>query len=223
MESLADRIKDLVNKQFPHRGGRRQAAEKIGITPGQLSLFSTGKQAPGRENIEKIAAYFGVTVDYLLTGQSPLLPKLPKPEPKRTLDLDVQGVVSAGGGIDDPAEPGEVIEVDRRICSDETAVAYRVRGDSMLDASIEHGDYLLVRPAENIAVGEIVVVYVPDMGTLVKLKQHVNYSSINHYRTTEPIPRTPQCREYGLYVGVVRKFPPDLPKGKAAKKSKGKR
>lgn len=43
-----------------------QLGNAIGVSKMAISYFEKGKKSPGRESLEKIADYFGVTTDYLL-------------------------------------------------------------------------------------------------------------------------------------------------------------
>lgn len=112
------------------------------------------------------------------------------------------GVVSAGDGAGEEYPPGTLLSVPK-LCPPGT-VAYRVKGDSMADHHIIDGDYVLVRPHPDGAVGEVVVVWVPDCGTVVKLKRKKHYASANDAKPRNPIP-CDGCKEYGVLVGVIRK------------------
>lgn len=46
-------------------------AKKIGLGRSTLSDWKTGKHVPNKDNLKKIADFFGVTVDYLMTGEAP--------------------------------------------------------------------------------------------------------------------------------------------------------
>lgn len=43
-------------------------SKEIGITQTTLSNWKSGRSTPNVQNLQKIADYFGVTVDYLMTG-----------------------------------------------------------------------------------------------------------------------------------------------------------
>lgn len=52
-------------------------AKDAGIGRSTLSDWKTGKHIPNRENMKKIADFFHVSIDYLMTGE---IPSLQKPE-----------------------------------------------------------------------------------------------------------------------------------------------
>lgn len=123
--------------------------------------------------------------------------------------LAFRGVVSAGLGADDPAEPGQFLAV-----SDQFGRAngvYQVRGTSMTNVGILHGDYLAVRDNPAPASGEVVVAWIRDVGTVVK---RLEIKAGNRYLCSEDgkdDPRYPHLVNeddgdmiYGHLVGVLR-------------------
>lgn len=46
-----------------------KVAKDTGLTQTLLSNWKNGKSIPNTQNLKKIADYFGVTVDYLMTGE----------------------------------------------------------------------------------------------------------------------------------------------------------
>jgi len=48
-----------------------RVSEATGIKTSSLSGWKAGRFTPKQEKLKKIADYFGVTVDYLMTGEQP--------------------------------------------------------------------------------------------------------------------------------------------------------
>lgn len=46
-----------------------KVAKEAGVTQTALSNWKTGRSTPTTKTLQKIADYFGVTVDYLMTGE----------------------------------------------------------------------------------------------------------------------------------------------------------
>ena len=44
---------------------------ETGVSTATISSWKTGRYTPKTEKLQKLADYFGVTVDYLLTGEAP--------------------------------------------------------------------------------------------------------------------------------------------------------
>ena len=124
------------------------------------------------------------------------------------------GSVSAGSGIDDPGQSKGVFNLAALIPNG--ATAYLVKGDSMTEEHILDGDYIFVLPAETHppAIGDVVVVFVPDMGTLVKVKVKGGY--IGSAPGAKLIPWVEGCHEHGVFAGSVR--PPQNVKKKKGRK-----
>ena len=48
-----------------------KVAKEAGVTQTALSNWKTGRNTPSTTTLQKIADYFGVTIDYLMTGEEP--------------------------------------------------------------------------------------------------------------------------------------------------------
>lgn len=63
MEKLRERLADLIRNS----GKSKQKIEKeIGLGNGRLGKWVSGAATPNMENLNALAEYFGVSVDYLL-------------------------------------------------------------------------------------------------------------------------------------------------------------
>lgn len=58
-------------------------AKGAGVGRSTLSDWKTGKHIPNRENMKKIADFFHVSIDYLMTGEIPSLKKPGQTESKQ--------------------------------------------------------------------------------------------------------------------------------------------
>jgi len=122
--------------------------------------------------------------------------------PGEVAHIPLCGVVFAGTGDGEEYPPGTMLSVPNLYPAG--AVAYRVKGESMTDHHIISGDYIIVRPMPEVAVGETVVVNIPDVGTVVKVKRKTHYASANKRQARDPLPFSEGCKEYGVLVGVIR-------------------
>ena len=81
-----------------------------------------------------------------------------------------------------------------------------VRGESMIEAGILDGDYILVKKQSNASNGEIVVALIEDEATVktfYKENGHIRLQPENH--TMDPI-IVPDCKILGKVAGVFRKM-----------------
>lgn len=65
-----------------------KVSKETGITQSTLSDWKRGRSTPKSDNMKKIADYFGVTVDYLMTGIKEAEKKEAKLTPKDERDIE---------------------------------------------------------------------------------------------------------------------------------------
>lgn len=71
-DPVAERFR-LIMEEHPHTGEKttqKALAEAVGIRPQTISLYMDGTTKPTSDNLLKIAQYFDISTDYLLTGVS---------------------------------------------------------------------------------------------------------------------------------------------------------
>lgn len=71
-----------------------KVAKEAGVTQTALSNWKTGRSTPTAKTLQKIADYFGITVDYLMTGkdEKPSEPQL-TPRDKRDIAKDLESIM----------------------------------------------------------------------------------------------------------------------------------
>lgn len=119
--------------------------------------------------------------------------------------MPLRGVVTAGALQE---KTGPTRRVDFGTMFDvEQCFALTVTGDSMIEAHISDGDYLIVRPSESAEPGQIVVAMTPDGQSTVKYwfpePGRVRLQPAN--REMAPIYST-DAKVVGIAVGIVRKM-----------------
>jgi repressor LexA len=119
--------------------------------------------------------------------------------------LPVVGSVAAGSPVLAEENIEEYVPVPPAAGGEDGEYVLRVRGDSMVDAGILEGDYVVVRPQETAGDGEIVVALVGEEEATVKRffreADHVRLQPENS--SMEPI-RSPDVRVLGRVVGLFR-------------------
>ncbi|MCD6727551.1 MAG: transcriptional repressor LexA [Solirubrobacteraceae bacterium] len=118
--------------------------------------------------------------------------------------LPVVGAVAAGQPILAEENIEEYVQVPTMAGGADGEFVLRVRGDSMVDAGILQGDYVVVRPQETASNGEIVVALVGEEATVKRFfreRDHVRLQPEN--RAMEPI-RSKDVRIVGRVVGLFR-------------------
>jgi repressor LexA len=119
--------------------------------------------------------------------------------------LPLVGSVAAGQPILAEENIEDYVQVPEIAGGDDGEFVLRVRGESMKNAGILPGDFVVVRPQETATDGEIVVALVGEEATVktfYKESDHVRLQPENE--TMEPI-RSREVRVLGRVVGVFRK------------------
>ena len=123
----------------------------------------------------------------------------------RPSGLPLVGQVAAGAPILAEENIEEYLDVPDVIGGEDGDYILRVRGESMIDAGILDGDFVVVRPAERGRDGEIVVAMIENEATVKRFfreKDQIRLQPEN--KSMKPI-RTRDARLLGRVVGVFRR------------------
>jgi repressor LexA len=82
--------------------------------------------------------------------------------------LSIVGEIAAGGPIEAYTDAGETMTVPDVLAPSGDAYVLRVRGDSMVDAHIADGDFVVIRPQATARDGDIVVAQVEENAVTLK-------------------------------------------------------
>jgi repressor LexA len=119
--------------------------------------------------------------------------------------LPVVGRVAAGAPVLAEENIEEYVDVPEIAGGDAGEYVLRVHGESMKDAGILEGDYVVVRPQDTASDGEIVVALVGEEATVKRFfreSDHIRLQPENE--TMEPI-RVRDVQILGRVVGVCRR------------------
>lgn len=135
---------------------------------------------------------------------SELMPQVPA---QASHFLPVVGEIAAGGPIEAYQDASESIAVPEMLAPSGDAYVLRVRGDSMIGAHIQDGDFVVIRPQQTARDGDIVVAQVEE--NAVTLKQF--YKESGRIRLQPANERyAPQFYEdvriQGKLIGVIRRL-----------------
>ncbi len=126
------------------------------------------------------------------------------------LELPVAGRVRAGRPLLAVEDIDSHIVVDKSLFSSEDAFSLRITGDSMIDAGILDGDYVVVRPQGTIKNGETGVVLIGNEATVKRVyrdraKKRIILRPEN--KSLEPVSyRHDKVSIIGKVIGVIRKL-----------------
>ena len=125
---------------------------------------------------------------------------------KEMVEVPVIGKITAGQPILAVENVTDTFPIPIDFVGNSESFMLTVRGESMIEAGILDGDYILVKKQNDANNGEIVVALIEDEATVktfYKEKDHIRLQPENH--TLEPI-IVPNCKILGKVAGVFRKM-----------------
>jgi repressor LexA len=119
--------------------------------------------------------------------------------------LPVVGEIAAGGPIEAYQDVSETLTVPDMVAPTGDAYILKVRGDSMIDAHITDGDYVVIRPQETARNGDIVVAQVEENAVTLKrfFKEQGRIRLQPANESYEPM-YYQDVRIQGKLIGVIR-------------------
>jgi repressor LexA len=199
---------DLTKRQKEIFDFMRKYAAKTGYPP---TVREIGK-AVGLHSSSTVHAHLANLEKLGLVKRDPSKPRaieLLYEKAKRTISpgngLPLVGQVAAGEPILAEENIEEYLEVPDVIGGEDGDYILQIRGESMKGAGIIEGDYVIVRPSDDAANGEIVVALIGEEATVKRIfreKDHIRLQPENE--EMEPI-LTTEAKVLGKVVGVFRK------------------
>lgn len=125
---------------------------------------------------------------------------------RELVDVPVIGKITAGQPILAVENVTDTFPIPIDFVGNSESFMLTVRGESMIEAGILDGDYILVKKQDNASNGEIVVALIEDEATVktfYKENGHIRLQPENH--TMDPI-IVPDCKILGKVAGVFRKM-----------------
>ena len=125
---------------------------------------------------------------------------------REMVEVPVIGKITAGEPILAVENITDTFPIPIDFVGNSESFMLTVRGESMIEAGILDGDYILVRKQSNANNGEIVVALIEDEATVktfYKENGHIRLQPENH--TMDPI-IVPDCKILGKVAGVFRKM-----------------
>jgi len=120
--------------------------------------------------------------------------------------LPVIGEIAAGGPIEAYQDANETLAVPDAVAANGDAYVLRVRGDSMIDAHITDGDYVVIKPQQTARDGDIVVAQVEENAvTLKRFYKEKNRVRLQPANDQYPPQFYDAVRIQGKLIGVIRR------------------
>ena len=121
--------------------------------------------------------------------------------------LPVIGEIAAGGPIEAYADASETIGIPDMLAPSGDAYVLKVRGDSMIEAHIADGDFVLIRPQNTARNGDIVVAQVEENAvTLKRFFKEKDRIRLQPANPAYPAQFYDDVRIQGKLIGVIRRL-----------------
>ncbi len=120
--------------------------------------------------------------------------------------LPIVGEIAAGGPIEAYQDVSESITVPDMVAPSGDAYILKVRGDSMIDAHITDGDFVVIRPQQTARNGDIVVAQVEENSVTLKrfFKEKTGFR-LQPANAQYPPQFYDDVRIQGKLIGVIRR------------------
>lgn len=158
--TIAERIKSLrLNKNYT----QKELAELLYKSESAIRMWELGKSEPDLSTTKRLAAIFGVSVDYLLgkDTEAQLLPDNIRPVQLKKFRM--LGEIACGEPIWADEDFETYIEASANIQADFCLTA---RGDSMIGARIYDGDIVFIKEQPIVENGQVAAVIIENEATL---------------------------------------------------------
>lgn len=193
--SVAHQLRTLERKGFIRRDPNRPRAMEV-LSPDEAPLSATGSPTGGPDTPLHHHGEAGSPASYQAEDGS-----LP-----RASFVPVLGRIAAGGPILAEEAVETVFPLPQELVGDGELFLLRVVGESMIDAAICDGDWVVVRRQQTAESGEIVAALLDDEATVKTFKRSGGHVWLMpHNPAFEPIPGD-DARILGKVVTVLRKL-----------------
>ena len=134
-----------------------RVCKETGLTTSTISNWKAGRYTPKADKLQKIADFFGVSVEYLMTGENEKQPTLSNIYPIELKRFPLLGNIACGVPKYTNEDRESYVMAGTDIKAD---FCLKASGDSMVNARILDGDIVFVRKQDMVENGEIAAVVV---------------------------------------------------------------
>jgi repressor LexA len=127
--------------------------------------------------------------------------------PKRVVNVPVLGRIAAGQPILAEENVEDVFPLPRDFVREDASFILRVRGDSMIDAGIYDGDYLVVRQQATANNGEIVAAMIGDEATVKRFYRERDHIRLQPENSAMSPIIARDVTVLGKAVALIRRLP----------------
>lgn len=172
IESGVSNLFQIRLKELREKAGYSQYsfAKAFGTKQSTVGNWESGAREPKFDTMQRLADFFGVSVDYLL-GRESIPDSPPAPSRPGSKWIPVLGKVAAGTPIEAVEDILDYEEIDAQTAASGEHFALKIKGDSM-EPRIKDGDVVIVRKQDDCDSGDTAVVLVNgDEATVKRIKK----------------------------------------------------
>lgn len=145
-------------------------ADRFGVSQSTVGNWEAGKREPNFQTMERLADFFGVSVDYLL-GRENATEGPPEPSVPGSKWIPVLGTVPAGMPIEAIEDILDYEEISPQMAKSGDYFALKIKGQSM-EPHIKSGDVVIIKRQNDCDSGDVAVVMVNgDEATVKRIKK----------------------------------------------------
>ncbi len=127
--------------------------------------------------------------------------------PKRVVNVPVLGRIAAGQPILAEENVEDVFPLPKDFVREDASFILRVRGDSMIDAGIHDGDYLVIRQQATANNGEIVAAMIGEEATVKRFYRERDHIRLQPENSTMSPIISRDVTVIGKAVALIRRLP----------------
>ena len=125
---------------------------------------------------------------------------------REMVDVPVIGKITAGQPILAVENVTDTFPIPIDFVGNSESFMLTVRGESMIEAGILDGDYILVKKQNNASNGEIIVALIEDEATVKTFYKETDHIRLQPENSTMDPIIVPDCKILGVVGGVFRKL-----------------
>lgn len=184
----------------------REVCQNLGLSsPSTVHVHLKALEEKGMIKRDPLKSR-SIALTYPLDGSPSSVAHVIRPSFSKTIDLPLVGNVAAGVPILAEENIVDVFTLPTDIVGDSAAFLLSVCGDSMIEAGINHGDYVVVKEQPTANNGDIVVALVDDGATVKRFYKESDHIRLEPENSSmEPI-ITSDCSIAGKVVAVFRRI-----------------
>jgi len=127
-------------------------------------------------------------------------------QPKKTVDIPIIGKVTAGEPVLAVEHIEDTFPVPMELAERGPLFMLRVQGDSMIEAGILDGDYVIVKQQNDAINGDVVIALIDNEATIKRFYKEKNYIRLQpENQSMEPI-IVKDVKILGKVIGLYRKL-----------------